>query len=359
MPKLPHKLITIKDVAEAAGVSTATVSRVISENGNVSKKLAKRVINVINELDYHPDQSARRLRHRTTKIVGVVLSDIQNPFFTTLVVGIEGVLQEKGYILLLGNSCEDQNRENQHLSTFLSEQVAGIIFTSTGKDIASYKKFQAIGIPLIAVDRRPADLDVDSVQLANEKASFDAVNHFFMEGHRRIGLIAGLEYLSTGSERRDGYMRAFQASGIPVDPELIQYGDFRQDSGYRAMGALLDLTDPPSAVLVSNNLMTLGALQMIHERDLTIPNQISIIGFDDIDWASSLRPPMTVIAQPVTEMGIAAANLLLERIQNPEGPIKHLTFDSRLIVRASCWCAIDGSPHARLNTANIAERKNR
>ncbi len=354
MAQTPHKLSTIKDVAEAAGVSTATVSRVISGSGIVSKKLARKVLNAISELDYHPDLAARRLRHRTTKIVGVVLSDIQNPFFTTLVVGIESVLQEKGFILLLGNSCEDQSRENQHLSTFLSEQVAGVIFTSAGKDLTLYKKFQEIGIPLIAVDRRPPELDVDSVQLANEKASFDTVNHFFTEGHRRIGLIAGLEYLTTGSERRQGYMRAFQAAGIPLDPDLIQYGDFRQDSGYRAMGALLDLSSPPSAVLVSNNLMTLGALQMIHERALVIPDQISIIGFDDIDWASSLRPPMTVIAQPVNDMGIAAANLLLERIQNPDGPIKHLTFDSRLIVRASCWCALEGRSKAGINAAKTS-----
>jgi DNA-binding LacI/PurR family transcriptional regulator len=334
MPKLPHQPPTIKDVAESAGVSTATVSRVISGNGKVSKKLARRVKNTIDSLDFHPNQAARRLRHRKSKIVGVVLSDIQNPFFTSLVVGIESVLQEKGYLLILGNSCEDQNREYQHLNTFLSEQVSGIIFTSSGNDTSYYKKFLAAGIPLIAVDRRPPDLDVDSVQLANEKASFEAVNHLFSEGHRRIGLIAGLESLTTGYERREGYTRAFQAAGIP--------GDFRQDSGYRSMGALLDLADPPSAVLVSNNLMTLGALQKIHERNLNIPNQISIIGFDDIAWASSLRPPLTVIAQPVTEMGIAAANLLLDRIQNPDGPLKHLTFETRLIVRASCRCTNEG-----------------
>jgi LacI family transcriptional regulator len=348
MSQLPHKPYTIKDVAESAGVSTATVSRVISGSGNVSKKLVKRVKNTIAALDFHPNQAARRLRHRTTKIVGVVLSDIQNPFFTTLVEGIESVLQERGYLLLLGNSCEDQNRENQHLNTFLSEQVSGVIFTSSGNDISYYKKFQTAGIPLIAVDRKPLGLNVDLIQLANEKASFEAVNHFFMEGHRRIGLIAGLESISTGSERREGYLRAFQTADVPVDQDLIQAGDFRQSSGYRLMGKLLDLPDPPSAVLVSNNLMTLGALQMIHERNLNIPDQISIIGFDDIAWASSLRPPLTVIAQPVSEMGIAAANLLLERIQKPESPVRHMTFETELIIRASCRCAKNGRLPAKV-----------
>ena len=339
MPESPHKTTTIKQVAEFAKVSTATVSRVISENGKVSKKLFKRVQDAIDTLDFRPNQSARRLRHRSTKIVGVVISDIQNPFFTTLVEGIESVLQENGYLLLLGNSSEDPGREHQHLNTFLSEHVSGVIFTSTGDDISHYKKFQTAGIPLVAADRKPTNLDVDLVQLANEEASFEAVNHFFSEGHQRIGLIAGPNSLSTGSERSAGYQRALLSAGLPIDQELIQTSNFRQDGGYRSMGTLLDLPDPPSAVLVSNNLMTLGALQMIHERGLNIPDQISLIGFDDMAWASSLRPPLTVIAQPVYEMGITASRLLLARIQKPESPIQRVTFETNLIVRASCRCA--------------------
>jgi DNA-binding LacI/PurR family transcriptional regulator len=269
-----------------------------------------------------------------------------------LVEGIESVLQENGYLLLLGNSSENLNRERQHLNTFLSEHVSGIIFTSTGDDISYYKKLRIAGIPLIAVDRKPSNLDVDLVQLANEKASFEAVNHFFMEGHRRIGLIAGPGSISTGSERCAGYQRALLSAGLPIDQELIQTSDFRQTGGYRSMGTLLDLPDPPSAVLVSNNLMTLGALQMIHERGLNIPDQISLIGFDYMAWASSLRPPLTVIAQPVYEMGITAARLLLGRIQEPEGPIQHVTFEAKLIVRASCICANDRYQTAKQGEAN-------
>jgi len=339
MTELRRKPSTLKQVAASAGVSTATVSRVISGNGIVSKKLLKRVQNAIDTLDYHPNQAARRLRHMSTKIVGVAISDIQNPFFSTLVEGIESVLQENRYLLLLGNSNENMERERQHLNTFLSERVSGVIFNSTGDDIAYYEKFRLAGVPLVAVDRKPNKLDVDLIQLANEKAAFDAVNHFFMEGHRRIGLIAGPSTVSTGSERCAGYQRALQASGLPIDQELIQTGDFRLTGGYQAMRSLLDLPEPPSAVLVSNNLMTLGALQMIHERGLSIPDQISLIGFDDMPWAASLRPPLTVIAQPVYEMGIAAAHLVLDRIKEPEGPIRQITFETKLIVRASCRCA--------------------
>ena len=339
MNESSQKSATIKQVAEFAGVSTATVSRVISGSNTVSKKLAKRVQNAIEQLDYHPNQAARRLRHRNTKIVGVVISDIQNPYFSTLVEGIESVLQENGYLLLLGNSSEDLAREHQHLNTFLSEHVSGVIFTSTGDDIFYYKKFRTAGIPLVAADRKPTNLEVDLVQLANDEASFRAINHFLWEGHRRIGLIAGPNSLSTGSERCAGYQRALLSAGLPINPELIRTGNFRREEGYRLMGALLDLPTPPSAVLVSNNLMTLGALQMVHERGLNIPDQISLIGFDDMAWAPSLRPPLTVVAQPAYEMGMAAARLLLNRIEDPEGPIQRVTFEAQLIVRASCRCA--------------------
>lgn len=339
MPELPQNPVTIKQVAEYAGVSTATVSRVISGSGMVTKKLLKRVQNAIDQLDYHPNQAARRLRRRITKLVGVVISDIQNPYFSTLVEGIESILLENGYLLLLGNSSENLAREHQHLDIFLSEKVSGVIFISTGDDSFYYQKFRTAGIPLVAVDRKPTNLDVDLIQLDNDEASFIAVNHFVLEGHRRIGLIAGPNYLSTGSERCAGYQRALLSVGLSFDQELIQYGNFRHDGGYQSMGALLDLPDSPSAVLVSNNLMTLGALQMIQERGLNIPDEISLIGFDDMAWAPSLRPPLTVIAQPVYEMGTTAARLLLDRIDHPENPIRRITFDGRLIIRSSCLCA--------------------
>lgn len=336
MEKPRKKPATIQDVADYAGVSTATVSRVISGSDKVSKKLIKRVQNAIKALDYHPDQTARRLRHRDNKLIGVIISDIQNPYFSTLVVGIESVLHENGYRLLLGNSSEDPLRELEHLNTFLSERVSGVIFTSTSDKSRHYEKLLSAGIPLVAVDRKPINLDVDLVDLANEEASFSAVNHFLQEGHQRIGLIAGPENLSTGRERYEGYKRALLSSGHQIDPELVLESNFRQNGGYQSMGKLLDLNDPPSAVLISNNLMTLGALQMIHERGLIIPDQISVIGFDDMAWAPSLRPSLTVIAQPVTEMGTTAARMLLDRIANPNAPTRRVTFDGKLIIRSSC-----------------------
>jgi LacI family transcriptional regulator len=334
----PYRATTIREVAEKAGVSIATVSRVISGTGGVSKKLEKRVQNAIKTLDFRPNQVARRLRARSTKVIGVVINDIQNPFNHALIEGIESVLQENDFLLLLGNTSDNPQREQQKLDTFLSEDVTGLIFVSSNQDATYYNKFLEKGIALVAVDRKPTNLRVDCVQVDNEEAAYRAIQHLTEEGHRRIGLVAGPLTISTAAQRCAGYQRGLVAAGLTVDPELIQIGNFRQAGGYTAMGALLDQPNPPSAVLVSNNLMTLGALQMIHERELNIPDQIALIGFDDMPWAASLRPPLTVIAQPVYEMGAVAARLLVSRIQEPGGPIQQVTLDTRLIMRASCTC---------------------
>jgi LacI family transcriptional regulator len=330
--------ITVFDVAAKARVSIATVSRVLSGEGGVSERLEKRVRDAAQLLDYHPNLAARRLRKRTTKIVGVVVSDIQNPFFTTLISGIENILQEVGYLLILGNSSESPLREQGHLETFMAELVSGVIFATTMKDVSYYQKLQLLGIPLVAIDRAPVNLNVDSVQIENANASQKAIIHFVQSGYKRIGLISGPEHISTAYERRVGYERALLAADLSLDPDLIQVSNFRQAGGYQSMQSLLDMATPPSAVLISNNLMTLGALQMIHERGLDIPGDIALIGFDDMPWASSLRPPLTVVAQPVLEMGSIAAKLLLERIQNPNKPVQHIKLEAELVIRASCGC---------------------
>jgi LacI family transcriptional regulator len=333
-----HRPTTIREVAEKAGVSIATVSRVISGSGGVSKKLEKRVQKSIEALDFRPNQVARRLRARSTKVIGVVINDIHNPFNHDLIEGIESVLQENEYLLLLGNTSDNPQREQQKLNSFLSEDVTGLIFACSNQDATYYNKLLDKGIALVAVDRKPANLKVDCVQVDNDEAAFRAVQHLVQEGHKRIGLVAGPLTISTAAQRCAGYQRALVAAGLAVDPQLIQVGDYRQVGGYSAMGVLLDQPDRPSAVLVSNNLMTLGALQMIHERDLNIPDEIALIGFDDMPWAASLRPPLTVIAQPVFEMGAVAARLLMGRIQEPGSPIQQVTLDTKLIVRASCSC---------------------
>jgi len=339
-PKSPRMSgITVKDVAAQAGVSTATVSRVLSGKGGVRKELEQRVRKAIDALDYHPNQAARRLRERKSKIIGVLVSDIQIPFFASIVVGIDKVLQEAGYLLLLGNTYDTLAGEELYIDIFLGEDVSGIIFApADASNVSHYRRLQEMGVPLVAIDRVPGDLSVDTVQIANTRAASQAVQHLIQEGHSRIALITGSDSVSTALERQMGYEQALRMANLPCDPDLIQGGDYTHAGAYQAMRVLMSDPNRPSAVLIANSVMTLGALQYIHEQGLEIPNDIAIIGFDDLPWASALRPPLTVIAQPVHEIGMVAARLMLDRIREPSSSIKHVTLEAQLILRASCNC---------------------
>jgi LacI family transcriptional regulator, galactose operon repressor len=327
---------TIKHVAERARVSTATVSRVLSGGGGVRRELIESVQEAVRALDYHPNRVARNLRVRTTRTIGLIIPDIQNPFFTSVVRGIEDVLQADGYTLLLGNTDDNQERERVYLSTLRAEGVAGIILVTADGRTPELRRLLKAKVPLIVIDRVPPGLNVDAVTVANSEGAREATAHLIALGHRRIGFIGGPAHLSTASERQAGFEGALRAAGYASAPELIKYGDFRQTGGYRAMLELLSLAEPPTAVFITNNLMTLGALQAIHERGLSIPDDIGIISFDDMSWATSLQPPLTAVAQPTYDLGAAAAELLLARMREPDRPVRRVVLNTQLMIRSSC-----------------------
>ena len=345
MPKKRSKRIetpaapTVKQVAERAGVSTATVSRVLSGAPYVSDGLNHRVREAARELNYQLNRIARNLRTRTSRAVGVVIPDIENPFFGRVVCGIEDVLQAAGYSLLLSHSNENPNREQINLRTFLAEGVAGIIFTSSSTETSEYEHLLKTGMPLVAVSRILPGIKVDMVTVTNSEGAHAAVSHLIALGHKRIGMINGPAWISTSRQRLLGYEQAFAAAGLPVPRDLVQHVDWRQTGGYHAMQTLLQMA-PPTAVFVGSNLLTLGALQGIHERGLSIPGDIAVVGFDDLPWATSLQPPLSVVAQPAFEVGVTAARLLLDRLHDPARPPRHITLETRLIVRASCGVEI-------------------
>jgi DNA-binding LacI/PurR family transcriptional regulator len=326
---------TIHQVAAAAGVSTATVSRVLAAADGVSEELTARVLTAVAALDYRPNRAARNLRKRVVQIVGLVISDIQNPFFTSVVRGIERVLEEEGYTLLLSNSDEDPQREQRHLATLAGEGVAGIVLAPAKGDSEALRRFIRSGPPLVIIDRSVAGISVDTVKVNNEAGAFHAVAHLIAQGHHRIALISGPDQITTAYERRVGYQRALAEAGLELIPAYVQISDFRQAGGHAAMRRLLDFPQPPTALLTANNLMTLGALQAIHDRKLRIPQDIAIVGFDDMPWAASLQPPLTAVAQPTYDLGVAAAQMLLARIHDPDRAVQQTILDTQLIVRAS------------------------
>ena len=345
--------VTVKDVAAQAGVSTATVSRVLSGKGGVRPELEARVRSAIDSLDYHPNQAARRLRERKARIIGVLVPEIQIPFFAGIVTYIDEVLQEAGYLLLLGNTHDSLQGEQEHINIFLGEDVSGIIFAAANSfDLSNYQHLLQTGIPLVAFDRTPGRLKIDSVRIDNVRATARAASHLVEEGHRQIALITGPRQISTAVDRQNGYEQALHNAGLASNPALIQVGDYIQAGGYQAMQRLLELPERPSAVLVADTAMALGAMQCIHERNLRIPNDIALISFDDLPWAAAVQPPLTVIAQPVKDIGVTAARLILERIQNPDAPLRRVVLDTELILRGSCCCGPGQSlaPHLPTNS---------
>lgn len=327
--------MTIKQVAEKAGVSTATISRVLTGRGYVSPERRQIVLDAVKELNYQPNRAARNLRRRVAQIIGIVISDIQNPFFTSLIRGIEQTIEEDNFTLLLSNSDEDPRRETMQLRTLEAERVSGIIIAPCRSEAEMLRKLSAQHMPIVLIDRDLTRPKVDAVTVRNLEAASEAVLHLAEMGHRRIAWIGGPARVSTGAERHQGFLQGIEKAGLPIIQEYLQAGDYRQESGYLAMQSLLELPAPPSAVLVGNNLMTLGALQAIHQACLSIPEDMAIVGFDDMPWATSLLPPLTVVAQPTFEMGVTAARLLLGRIANPDLPMRKVILDTRLIIRAS------------------------
>ncbi|MDI1463132.1 LacI family DNA-binding transcriptional regulator [Catellatospora sp. KI3] len=327
-------MATIYDVAKQAGVSAATVSRVVNGRASVDTALAARVQQAMRELDYRPNALARNLRRRQTSIWAVVISDIGNPFFTSMVRGIEDVAQGAGYSVVLCNSDEDAAKEARYVAAALEEQMAGVIISSAGR-AANVNRLIEAGTPVVAIDREVRGAAVDTVLVDNEHGAELAVEHLIEAGYERIACIGGPRRLPTAQQRLRGYQRALRAHRRPADDELVRHGDYRQEGGYQAMAALLDEGERPDAIFAANNLMTIGALECLADRGISVPDRMGVVGFDDIPWAHLVRPSLTTVAQPTYELGRTAALLLAERIAEPSRPPSTVTLRTELKVRAS------------------------
>jgi LacI family transcriptional regulator len=308
---------TIQDVAKRAGVSIATVSRVLNGSAHVNAEVAARVHAAVKDLQYQPSRAARALRVNRTTIIGLLISDIQNPFFTALIRGVEDVAQRNGYSLILCNSDENPHKEQQYIEVLCAERVAGAIVVPTRENQRGLRLFRDHDIPVVAVDRRVKDRTTDAVLVDNVRGAREAVAHLIANGYRRIGAISGPTSTTTGRERLEGYREALREAGIVHDPTLECIGSFKEDGGHACADTLLDLEPPIDALFVANNLMTLGALEAIHKRNLRIPDDIAIVGFDEMPWATLSAISLTIVTQPAYELGSTAALRLFQRLEHP------------------------------------------
>jgi LacI family fructose operon transcriptional repressor len=326
-------MASIKDVAESAGVSIATVSRVLTDKPHVSEALRQRVMDAVESLGYRPNRIARSLRTQQSATIGLVVSDIRNPYFTAVSRVIEDMAYQNGMSVYLCNTDEDPQKEAMYLSVLRNENVAGIIFSPTRVTAEHFPQLN-LEIPTIAIDRPISSDRVDSVLIDNQTAGFRLAEHLIQNGFRRIGALFG-SASSTGRGRRQGFEQALHEHGIRVLPELTRYVPAKVQAGHQAALEMLDSNTPPDAFYTSNSLLLAGVLMALRERDMRIPEQVGLAGFDDVNWTVLVQPAITVIAQPTDEIGRTATELLLQRIEDPLRPARQVILNSQLLRRAS------------------------
>ncbi|QPP05315.1 LacI family transcriptional regulator [Streptomyces bathyalis] len=328
-------MTTIKDVAAAAGVSPSTVSRVLNNGPKVDPALARRVRKAAAQLDYRPSRVAQSLRRQRSHVWMLLVPDVRNPFFTDMVRGVEDAARGAGYALTLCNTDDDVAQERRYLELALNERVSGVILSPASDTRSAVEHLTAKGIPVVTVDRVLEHDSVDAVLVDNRDGARKATGHLLEAGYRNLACITGPEGQTTAADRLAGFRDAHTDCGVKLRPELIRHGDFRISGGEKAADELLRSPEPPDAVFVANNLMTLGTLDAITAAGLNIPSDIAIVGWDDAPWAPLLRPALTTVAQPTHELGQQTAALLESRIAGSTAPQRIITLRTHLNVRAS------------------------
>ncbi|WP_166243092.1 LacI family DNA-binding transcriptional regulator [Paenibacillus turpanensis] len=331
-------MTTIYDIAKKANVSAMTVSRVINNTGRISEATRKNVKKVMEELNYVPNSMARSLVLQKTKILSLLITDITNPFYTTLARGAEDSAKQNGYKLLLGNSDEDYAKEKDYVDMILSTRVDGVLFAPAGDhSLDQLRQLQTHQIPFVLLDREVPELASDMVLGDSKEGARRLVDHLIELGHRRIALINGSMDVSTARLREQGYVEALKLAGIPVDEELMLPLSYRSVDDLQVLDPLLQLSDPPTAIFAANNFIAVGVIKALRAKGISVPEEISIACFDDLGIASELHPFMTVAAQPAYQFGVLGMQLLIEKIEGKTDPQTHrkLILPSELLIRQS------------------------
>jgi DNA-binding LacI/PurR family transcriptional regulator len=327
----------MSDVARHASVSQATVSRVLNGDESVGLAYRRRVIRAIEELGYRPNRLAQSLRRQRTAAIGVIVSDIENPHFSEMVRAVEDQAYRQGYRVLVCNTDESQEKQRSYLEELMEERVVGVIISPSDPSGVEIGQLLDADIPVVAFDRAVDDPRADTVIADNLAGARIAVELFADNGHERITFVSGLRRVESGAERLDGYELSMRARGLA--PHVVQ-GDFRADVAQRAVAAALATDDRPSALIVGNNLMTIGALGAIRDAGLRIPEDVAVVAFDDPIWAGFISPPLTTLAQPVRLMASEATELLLERIGRSRTQPRRTVHTFELRVRSSCGTGV-------------------
>lgn len=324
--------VTLADIARAAGTSPSTASRALSGRGYVAADVRERLLAAAEQLGYVPNASARTLKQRTSRVVGVVVSDLGNHFYSGLAAGIEQTLREADYQMLLVGDNSESVEEIAAVRTFLAMRAPGVILTPVGHEATAFLVDR--GIAVVEVDRRNPSVPTDAVVIDNVRGAHDAVGHLVSMGHTRIALLGVDTDWTSDVGRLDGYRAAHAAAGVAVDEALILRMSFHDAAAEKRIADLI-AREAPTAIFAANNLLAEQAWHVIRRRGLALPADISLVGFDDVQWTEMVSPAITVVAQPTIELGQRAAALLLRRIAEPGTAPTVELLQPRLVVRGS------------------------
>ncbi len=329
-------MATITEVAQRAGVSAMTVSRVVNRSGYASPATRAKVEQAIEQLGYVPNAVARQLRSKRSHTIALVVSDITNPFFTTIARGVEDAAAARGYAVMFANTDESEREEIDYLRMLAQRQIDGVLLVPAGNSAAPFRLLQRQGIPVVVIDRRVVARKVDEVRCDSEAGAYELVRHLIELGHTRIAVITGRRNISTSTDRVVGYERALQEAGLPVLPDLVTYDSFSLEGGYRQVNQILANRPRPTAIFATNNFLAFGALRALREAGLRIPDDVSLVTFDDLPAEWHDDPFITVLAQPAYELGRHATELLLDRLAGgPRTKRQVIVLPGELITRRS------------------------
>ena len=338
---MANERVRIGDVARLANVSPATVSRVLNNNASTDEALKQRVRAAVEELGYRPNRLASNLRHQQTRMIGAVISDIENPHFTKVIGAVEEEVWKRDYRLLLCSTNESSSRQAGYLNLLLEERVAGVLLSPSDPDAKEISHLLDEGIPVVALDRMVSDHRADAIVVDNVSGGYEATKLLIDAGHTDIGFVSGPLGLETGVGRLVGYQKAMEEAGLA--PRWRQ-GGFRQISGLEATLRLLETESSITAMVIANNVMALGGLGAIRSFGARVPDDIALVAIDDPFWAEVVEPPMTTFGQPIDRMAATAIDLLMDRIGGRTDRPVHRVFEFEKHIRKSCGTQGDLSP---------------
>jgi LacI family transcriptional regulator len=327
---------TIADVAKRAGVSKMTVSRVINDSGYISQETRERVEKAIDELGYIPNALARSLRFKQTRTIALILTDITNPFFTTVARGVEDKASEEGFNVIFCNTDESPKEEASYVNILIQKQVDGLLLVPTEHAPESIAFLEHHAVPFVLLDRRVPDMQVDVVRCDSEQGAYTAVHYLLGLGHQRIAALGGSSGITSSTDRVAGYRRALIDAGLEKETYRAIFTAFTVEGGYTAAKRALAAEPRPTAFFAANNFIAIGAMRALREAGLRIPDDVSLVAFDDLPAALVIEPFLTIMEQPAYEMGRRATELLLDRLAD-RGPedVQEIVLPTELVIRAS------------------------